>query len=63
MYPDQIKNYTSEEQFKKHKKLLQDLTKYYTARMAESSPALYNIQKEKWLLDRHFRIWKKKHQK
>lgn len=30
MYPDQMKNYDTEEQFDRHKRMLVDMTKYFT---------------------------------
>ncbi|MGM0215037.1 hypothetical protein [Enterococcus sp. AZ109] len=59
MYPDQIKNYTTKQQFEEHKKMLKDLAQYYSNRVSESNPALRNIQKEKWLLEKHYQKWKK----
>lgn len=60
MYPDQIKNYKTEQQFKKHKKLLEDLKKYFGDRRDGDFSQMIRIAKEEKLLDRHYRKWKKK---
>lgn len=59
MYPDQIKNYSTEQQFKKHRKLLEDLKKYFCDRRDGDSSQLSRIAEEEKLLDRHYRKWKK----
>lgn len=60
MYPDTIKTYTTEEQFIKHRQMLKELTAYFEDWSSESSHNLYNLQKEHWLLEKHYYNWKKK---
>lgn len=59
MYPDQIKNYSSEQEFKKHRKLLEDLKKYFFGRCDGDSSQLRRIAEEEIVLDWHYRKWKK----
>lgn len=63
VYPDQIKNYKTEQQFKKHKKLLEDLKKYFSDRRDGDSSQMIRIAEEEKLLDRHYRKWKHRQSK
>ena len=60
MYPDQIKNYTTEKQFKDHEKMLFDLEAYYGGDNVQHKITLMRIDDERKLLDRSYRKWKKK---
>ena len=59
MYPDQIKNYTTEKQFEDHKKMLEDM-KLYFEQTGASLPTFENIRKEQKLLARCYRNWKRR---
>ena len=59
MYPDQIKNYTTEKQFENHKKMLAEMKKYYKSDPNVSLPTLENMRKEELLLARLHKKWKK----
>lgn len=58
MYPDQIKNYHSEEQFLKHRQLLHDLQEYYEKHLESQNSTFRNLKDEKNLLERSYRKWK-----
>nr|DAX04342.1 MAG TPA: hypothetical protein [Bacteriophage sp.] len=60
LYPDQIKSYTTEEQFLKHRKMLDDLDNYYSTFGQDGYIYLHNIEDEKNFLERTFRNWKRR---
>lgn len=66
MYPDEIKNYVTNEQFLEHRQLLKDLKKYYIKlhKYGEMSKeylreSLVNLREEKTTLERYYARWKK----
>lgn len=60
MYPDQIKHYTTEEQFLSHRQLLADLERYFSNLGPEGNAFLRNIEEEKRQLERIYRNWKRR---
>lgn len=60
MYPDQIKNYTTKQQFKDHQKMLEDMKEHFKSHYAVSNPTLENIRKEEKKLKLYYRKWLRK---
>lgn len=58
MYPDQIKNYDSDEQFENHEKMLAEM-KIYFEQTGASLPTFENIRREQKLLARLYKKWRK----
>lgn len=58
MYPDQIKNYTTEKQFEDHKKMLVEMKQHFKQTGA-SLPTFENLRKEEKLLARLHKKWRK----
>lgn len=64
-YSDQIKEYTTEEQFWKHGKALNDIERYYDERDVSSNAyeSKRKIASERNLLSKYYRKLKKKEKK
>ena len=60
MYPDQIKNYTTEQQFKDHQRMLDDMKEHFKSHYAVSNPTLENLRKEEQQLKLQYRKWLRK---
>lgn len=63
MYPDQIKNYTTEQQFKDHKKMLAEMKEHFKNHPDVSNPTFEKIRDEERLLARFYRNWKRRSQR
>lgn len=59
MYPDQIKNYTTEQQFKDHQRMLDDMKEHFKSHYAVSNPTFENIRKEEKKLKRYYQKWRR----
>lgn len=57
MYPNQIKECTTEEEFKRHKQLIQDLRRYCAGRVEDSNPMIYRLAEEEKTLSRYYERW------
>lgn len=62
MYPDQIKNYTTEKQFEDHLKMLDDMNEYYS-QTATCLESFEKIRDEKRMVERLYRNWKRRKNK
>lgn len=58
MYPDQIKNYSTEKQFEDHRQMLADMKRHFK-QTDVSSPTIQSIRNEEQMLARLYRKWKK----
>lgn len=63
MYPDQIKSYTTEQQFKDHQKMLDDMKEHFKSHPVVSNETFIKIADEERLLARLHKKWKKKERK
>ena len=63
MYPDEIKNYTTEKQFEDHKKMLTEMKEHFKSNPDVSNPTFEKIRDEEKLLARLYRNWKRRNNK
>lgn len=59
MYPDQIKNYTTEKQFTEHKKMLSEMKEYFKSYPEVDNTTFVKIADEERLLARLYKKWRK----
>jgi len=59
MYPDQVKNYTTEKEFEDHKRMLKEMKEHFKSNPDVSNPTLEKLRDEERLLVRLYKKWKK----
>jgi len=59
MYPDQIKNYTTEKQFEAHKRMLAEMKEHFKNHPVVSNDTFIKLADEERLLARLYKKWRK----